>query len=90
VTLAGTNLSGATQVFFGGHAATSVSVNAKGKVVAIVPAVTSVGPASVQVVTPHGTSPAFSGFSFVAVKKGKHHVATLRSTGRRRAGLALG
>ena len=93
VTLRGTDLWGATEVLFGGHPATSVSVTPKGKVIAVAPAVTSTGTVSVQVVTLTGSSPVLEGaFSYVPPKGHKHHggVVGLHLGRARRADLGLG
>ena len=65
VTITGTNLTGATQVAFGGTAATSFSVDSATQVTATTPA-RAAGAVDVSVTTPAGTATATGAFTYVA------------------------
>jgi hypothetical protein len=66
VTITGANLNGATQVSFGGTAATAFVVNSSSQVVATAPALTP-GTYDVTVTTPYGTSSTSPADQFTAV-----------------------
>ncbi len=65
VTIAGSNFSGATEVEFGGHSATTFTVVNPNEITAVSPP--GIGTADVQVVTPGGTSAAIASDRFTYV-----------------------
>ena len=65
VTITGTNLTGATDVTFGGTAGTGIVVNSDTQITAVTPAGTA-GAVDVAVATPAGTTTETGGFTYLA------------------------